>query len=57
MFEKANYTNLSSMELAQKSLCLPNERIVYLTPGTCRLRISQSKVQWNSYFDSIRFNS
>ena len=36
MFEKAN-TNLSSMELAQKSLCLPNERIVYLTPGTCRL--------------------
>ena len=36
MSEKAN-TNLSGMELAQKSLCLPNERIVYLTPGTCRL--------------------
>ena len=23
----------------KKTLCLPNERIVYLTPGTCRLKL------------------
>ena len=38
IFDKAN-TNVLGVGLAQKMLCLPNECIVYLMPGTCRLII------------------
>ena len=36
MFEMAD-TKVLSVGLAQIWLCLPNERMVYLTPDACRL--------------------